>query len=138
MQPGETFINRPYSNNESGELEQFGQERYTAMISWVNQRIYLQNSSIHWKLFVFLHNLVPTRSFNLGHKAAFLYIKLLFEACFGSYKEFIYKVTLDPSMLDFLNLALSQKKPQTKTMHVRYKSCLLLVKDPLQSSQKKM
>ncbi len=110
VQPGETFINRPYSNNESGELEQFGQERYTAMISWVNQRIYLQNSSIHWKLFVFLHNLVPTRCFNLGHKAAFLYIKLLFESCFGSYKEFIYKVTLDPSMLDFLNLALSQKE----------------------------
>jgi uncharacterized protein (DUF1800 family) len=46
----------------------------------------------------------------LGHKAAFLYIKLRFEACFGSYKEFIYKVTLDPSMLDFLNLALSQKE----------------------------
>jgi uncharacterized protein (DUF1800 family) len=106
---GEPFINRPYANNSSGELEQFGHERYTAIISWVNQRIYKQNTSIHWKLFVFLHNLVPTRCFDLGHKAAFLYIKLLFEACFGSYKEFIYKVTLDPSMLDFLNLALSQK-----------------------------
>ena len=107
--PGDPFINRPYANNESGELEQFGYERYTSIISWVNQRIYKQNTSIHWKLFIFLHNLVPTRCFNLGHKAAFLYIKLLFEACFGSYKEFIYKVTLDPSMLDFLNLALSQK-----------------------------
>ena len=107
---GEPFINRPYADNESGELEQFGYERYTAIISWVNQRIYKQNTSIHWKLFVFLHNLVPTRCFDLGHKAAFLYIKLLFEACFGSYKEFIYKVTLDPSMLDFLNLALSQKE----------------------------
>lgn len=106
---GDPFINRPYANNKSGELEQFGRERYTAIISWVNQRIYKQNTSIHWKLFIFLHNLVPTRCFDLGHKAAFLYIKLLFEACFGSYKEFIYKVTLDPSMLDFLNLALSQK-----------------------------
>lgn len=106
---GDPFINRPYTNNESGELEQFGHERYTAIVSWVNQRIYKQDTSIHWKLFIFLHNLVPTRCFDLGHKAAFLYIKLLFEACFGSYKEFIYKVTLDPSMLDFLNLALSQK-----------------------------
>ena len=106
---GDPFINRPYANNSSGELEQFGHERYTAIVSWVNQRIYKQNTSIHWKLFVFLHNVVPTRCFDLGHKAAFLYIKLLFEACFGSYKEFIYQVTLDPSMLDFLNLALSQK-----------------------------
>lgn len=106
---GEPFINRAYANNSSGELEQFGHERYTAIVSWVNQRIYKQNTSIHWKLFIFLHNLIPTRCFDLGHKAAFLYIKLLFEACFGSYKKFIYKVTLDPSMLDFLNLALSQK-----------------------------
>lgn len=106
---GDPFINRPYTNNESGELEQFGHERYTAIVSWVNQRIYKQDTSIHWKLFIFLHNLVPTRCFDLGHKAAFLYIKLLFEACFGSYKEFIYNVTQDPSMLDFLNLALSQK-----------------------------
>ena len=68
---GEPFINRPYADNESGELEQFGYERYTAIISWVNQRIYKQNTSIHWKLFVFLHNLVPTRCFDLGHKAAF-------------------------------------------------------------------
>ena len=107
---GEPFINRPYTNNSSGELEQFGHERYTAIISWINQRIYNQNTSIHWKLFVFLHNLVPTRCFELGHKAAYLYIKLLFEHCFRSYKEFIYEVTLDPSMLDFLNLALSQKE----------------------------
>ena len=107
--PGEPFINRAYADNDSEELEQFGHERYTAIISWINQRIYKQDTSIHWKLFVFLHNLVPTRSFELGHKAAFLYIKLLFESCFSSYKDFIYDVTLDPSMLDFLNLALSQK-----------------------------
>jgi hypothetical protein len=107
---GDPFINRPYANNSSAQLEQFGHERYIAIVSWVDQRIYKQNTSIHWKLFVFLHNLVPTRCFDLGHKAAFLYIKLLFEACFGSYKEFIYQVTIDPSMLDFLNLALSQKE----------------------------
>jgi uncharacterized protein (DUF1800 family) len=109
VQPGDPFINQAYANNDLNELEQFGHERYTAIISWVNQHLYKQKTSIHWKLFVFLHNLVPTRCFNLGHKAAFIYIKLLFESCFGSYKKFIYDVTLDPSMLDFLNLALSQK-----------------------------
>ena len=51
--PGEPFINRAYADNDSEELEQFGQERYTAIISWINQRIYKQDTSIHWKLLFF-------------------------------------------------------------------------------------
>ena len=44
--PGEQFINRAYADNDSQELEQFGHERYTAMISWINQRIYKQETSM--------------------------------------------------------------------------------------------
>ncbi|MEC7658941.1 MAG: hypothetical protein VYB41_02530, partial [Bacteroidota bacterium] len=40
--PGEQFINRAYADNDLEELEQFGHERYTAIISWINQRIYKQ------------------------------------------------------------------------------------------------
>ena len=36
-------------------------------------------------------------------------MKLLFDSCFGSYKQFIYDITIDSSMLNYLNLALSQK-----------------------------
>lgn len=108
--PGAPFIHRPYVRNNPGSEEQFGWERYSAIISWVNNSIYEQQTSVHWKLFIFLHNLVPTRCFDtIGHKGGYLYIKLLFDACFGSYKQFIYDVTLDPSMLVYLNLALSQK-----------------------------
>ena len=46
----------------------------------------------------------------LGHKGAYNYFKLLFNSCFGSYKEFIYNVTIDASMLSYLNLYLSQKE----------------------------
>lgn len=108
--PGEPFINRPYKKLRPTFEEQFGGERQNAILTWVNESIYNQKTSIHWKLFVFLHNLTPTKAFDLGgHKFIFNYIKLIFNGVLGDYKEFIYKLTLDPSMLNYLNLQLSQK-----------------------------
>ena len=103
--PGEPFIERAYK-----DFEQFGGERWDAVKSWVYKRIYNQYTSIHWKLFLFLHQLVPTGSFDMGHKGLYNYIKLLFESCFGSYKQFIYDITLDPSMLEYLSLQHSLKE----------------------------
>ena len=109
--PNEPFIHRPYKKLRPTFEEQFGGER-NAAINWsIYDGFYNQKTSIHWKLFFFLHNLVPTQSFNLlGHKGAYNYFKLLFNSCFGSYKEFIYNVTIDASMLSYLNLYLSQKE----------------------------
>ena len=105
------FISRPYTRNRPGSEEQFGWERQSAIRSWYHYGIYNQNTSINWKLFLFLHNLVPTRSFDLfGHKSAFNYMKLLFDSCFGSYKQFIYDISIDSSMLNYLNLASSKKE----------------------------
>ena len=108
--PGEPFIDRPYKRLRPTFEEQFGGERHNAILTWVNESIYNQKTSIHWKLFVFLHNLTPTKAFDLGgHKFIFNYIKLIFNGVLGDYKEFIYKLTIDPSMLNYLNLQLSQK-----------------------------
>ena len=110
--PNESFINRPYSNElPPGSQEEFGSERNMAM-HWVYIGDMLnQNTSIHWRLFIFLHNLCPTKSFDThGHKGAFNYFYLLFNSCFSSYKDFIYNLTTDPSMLSFLNLQLSLKE----------------------------
>lgn len=109
--PNEPFISRPYKRLNPTFEEQFGWERQTAIRSIVYDGMYNQKTSIHWKLFIFLHNLVPTRCFDtLGHKGAYNYLKLIFDSCFGNYKDFIYNVTLDASMLVYLNLALSQKE----------------------------
>ena len=109
--PGAPFIHRAYNRDlPPGNEEQFGGERYHAVTSWYHERIYEQRTSIHWKLFLFLHHLVPVKGFDFfGHKATFNYMKLLFDSCFGSYKQFIYDITIDSSMLNYLNLALSQK-----------------------------
>ena len=109
--PNEPFIERAYRKLRPTFEEQFGNER-TIAINWsIYDGIYHQMTSIHWKLFLFLHNLVPTQSFNLlGHKGAYNYFKLLFNHCFTSYKDFIYNITIDGSMLSYLNLYLSKKE----------------------------
>lgn len=109
--PNEPFIERAYRKLRPTFEEQFGNER-TIAINWsIYDGIYNQMTSIHWKLFLFLHNLVPTQSFNLlGHKGAYNYFKLLFNHCFASYKDFIYNITIDGSMLSYLNLYLSKKE----------------------------
>ncbi|MCW1952774.1 MAG: DUF1800 domain-containing protein [Flavobacteriia bacterium] len=109
--PGEPFIDRPYKRLRPTFEEQFGSERRDAIKSWTLQNIYLQQTSIHWKLFIFFHNLFPTKSFDLGgHKFGYNYIKLIFNGVFDSFDKFIHDLTLDPSMLNYLNLRLSRKE----------------------------
>ena len=110
--PNEQWVNRPYNKEFApGGLEANGHERresiYASLIYSMNE----QATSIHWKLFLFLHNLTPVKGFvGGGHKAAYNYIKLLFNSSFDSYKTFIYNLTLDSSMLSYLNLTLSKKE----------------------------
>jgi len=109
--PNEPFINRPYTDDlPPGSQEFFGDERRTAIFWSIYGGIYNQNTSIHWRLFLFIHNLVPVSFDNpLGHKGIYNYAKLVFDSCFSSYRDFIYNVTFDGNMLHYLNLALSQK-----------------------------
>ena len=103
--PNEPFIYRRYTSYD----ENYGAERRFAL-QWAKyQGFYEQKTSIHWKLFFFLHNLVPTLA-NLGHKCDYNYIRLVFDSCFNSYSDFIYDMTFDADMLNYLNLALSQKE----------------------------
>ena len=111
VSPGSPFIDRPYSINlNDGIFEQLAWERRRAIETWISKSIYQQMTSIHWKLFLFLHNLTPTKPDMGGHKFLFNYIKLLFNSAFGNYKDHIYNLTLDPAMLNYLNLQLSKKE----------------------------
>ena len=107
VQPGEPFISRPYvRNNNPDEIS--GQYRHNAITSWLYSSIYNQPTSIEWKLFLFLHNLTPVQDFG-RHKTRFAYLKLVYEGSFRNYKDYIYDLTLDPTMLEYLNLQASQK-----------------------------
>lgn len=105
VEPNDEFINKIHSHDESLSFE-----RMISTWSVFYQGMYNQSTSIHWKLFLFLHNLTPSDSTNSsGSKGVYAYGKLLFDSCFRSYKDFIYNLTLDNSMIVYLNLYLSQK-----------------------------
>ena len=110
--PNEPFIDRPYTNDlPPGSQEFFGGERTHAIQASIYHGFYEQKTAVHWKLFLFLHNLTPVLGNGpLGHKGDYNYLKLIFDYCFKSYSDFIYNLTFDGSMLNYLNLALSQKE----------------------------
>lgn len=108
--PGEPFISKPYPQWENGAVDEAsGGERSRAIFAWVYQSMYEQPTSICWKFFIFLHNLTPVISSG-AHKIMYAYLRLIYEGPFRSYRDFIYDLTLDPSMLEYLNLQLSNKE----------------------------
>ncbi|MDB4495625.1 DUF1800 domain-containing protein [Flavobacteriaceae bacterium] len=107
--PGEPFVYKDcvrYGNNEEcGE-----HQRFRAVDSFFNKSLYNQNTSVHWKLFLFIHNLIPSNAAPGGYKARFGYLKLIFDSCYKDYRKTIYDITINPSMLEYLNLGLSRKE----------------------------
>lgn len=110
--PGETFVNNASTErNVNGDYENGDWVRRQSIQGHILSNIYHQNTSIHWKLFLFLHNLVPTDGGQgIDNKGLWSYYELIFNSCFGSYKEFIFNITLNPAMLVYLNLSQSQKE----------------------------
>ena len=107
VSPGEPFLSRPYvRNNNPDEIS--GGERHNAITSWMYSSIYNQPTSIDWKLFLFLHNLTPVQDFG-RHKTRYAYLKLVYDGSFRNYRDYIYDLTLDPTMLEYLNLQASPK-----------------------------
>ncbi|MEY4383751.1 MAG: hypothetical protein RI995_1293 [Bacteroidota bacterium] len=99
--PGEQYHEAPEPNNSPWQ-------RYTSFDIWLYKNMIRQKTSIHWRMLFFLHQLVPASQPN-GIKIYFQHYELLFNSCFDSYKNFIYNMTRDPLMLDYLNLQASNK-----------------------------
>jgi len=97
---GQVYIEAPEPNGSPWP-------RHQSFEAWIFKYMAEQKTSIHWRLLFFLHNLVPAT--NGSVKMLFQHYELLFKSCFKSYKEFIYQVTLDPLMLDYLNLQSSNR-----------------------------
>ena len=110
--PGETFVNNASTErNENDEYENGDWVRRKSIEVHISKNIYNQQTSIHWKMFLFLHNLVPTDGGQgIDNKGLWNYYKLIFDSCFESYKDFIFNITLNPAMLVYLNLSFSKKE----------------------------
>ena len=100
VEPGKEYVFAPEPNGSPWP-------RHQSHDSWLFKNMIEQNTSIHWRMVFFLHNLLACGKGSV--KMLYQHYIMLFNSSFGSYKSLMHKVTLDPLMLDFLNLQHSQK-----------------------------
>ena len=102
--PGETWVGEPFQ----GEVE------YLRLLSLkiLKMESYLKaGTSIHPKMTLFWHNLIPTQYFLIEFaNLSYNYYKILDNNALGNYREIIRQVTTDPSMLAYLNGAFNVKE----------------------------
>ena len=87
--PGEPFVNN--ASTQRGENQQYENGDWTrrqAINSWISKNIYDQKTSVHWKLFLFLHNLIPTDGGQgVDNKGLHGYLELIFNSCYNDYRK---------------------------------------------------
>jgi uncharacterized protein (DUF1800 family) len=101
IEPGKEYVFAPEPNNGSPW------PRHQSLDAWLFKNMIQQSTSIHWRMVFFLHNLLAAGKGSV--KMLYQHYITLFNTSFESYKTTIYKITLDPMMLDYLNLQSSQK-----------------------------
>jgi uncharacterized protein (DUF1800 family) len=101
VEPGKEYVFAPEPNNGSPW------PRHQSHDAWLFRNMANQSTSIHWRMVFFLHNLLAAGKGSV--KMLYQHYMTLFNTSFESYKNTIYKITLDPTMLDYLNLQSSQK-----------------------------
>lgn len=101
--PGESWVEAPYNVDYEGY-------RIMSLNGWLLQNMVSQELTIHEKMLVFWHNLLPTQSFGVFiAKTSFAYFAMLRRNALGNFKTMIKELTLDPCMLFYLNGAWNNK-----------------------------
>lgn len=100
---GEPWIDAPYRNELEGA-------RITSFKGWLIQNLIEQENTIHEKMILFWNNLIPAKVWDVFvSKLSYRYFETLREHALGDFRTLIKAITLDPSMLLFLNGAWNHK-----------------------------
>ncbi|MFY0598864.1 MAG: DUF1800 domain-containing protein [Cyclobacteriaceae bacterium] len=84
--------------------------RISSLNSWLIRNIARQPSTIHEKMIIFWHNLLPTAVWGVANaRMSFQYFSLLRKHSLGNYKTLIRELTTDPAVLYYLNGARNRK-----------------------------
>lgn len=102
---GETWINALYPNSNLGQEMGY---RSRSLRSWTIGLVWTEGISIREKLTLFWQNHFPINSV-LDSKFRYRYLSLLRSYAWGNFRELAKAVTIDPSMLIFLNGNQSRK-----------------------------
>lgn len=95
---GETWVTAPYGST------QINSRRYHSFRGWLAKNIVHQPTTVHEKMIVFLHNLLPVEMVgSVNARAIYQYFMLLRKHALGNYKTLIRELTTEPAMLYYLN-----------------------------------
>ena len=101
---GQSFLNAPHAGN----VESY---RVISLKSWMVKNFLDGPTNIRQKLVLFWSNLLATKLWDVYiSKASYRYLEMLFRNAKGNYKTMIKELTLDPSMLIFLNGAVNTRE----------------------------
>ncbi len=100
---GESFADAGYSQNFTGD-------RVVALKSMFIDNLKKSSTSMHSTMWLFWHNHLVTEMFGVfDGRMCYKYLKLLHDYSFGNFKELMYRITIDPSMLIYLNGIVNNK-----------------------------
>ena len=95
---GQTWITAPKGENSVNN------KRINSLNVWLNANMINQPATIHEKMILFWHNLIPTENWGVSvPKMSYQYFMTLRKYALGNYKSLIREITLDPAMLKYLN-----------------------------------
>lgn len=92
---GETWIDKPFT-------QEFRNYRFRSLYGWTMGNMLEEGVSIREMMTLFWHNHFVTAEINLP-KAVYQYITLLREYALGNFRELTKQITVNPSMLAYLN-----------------------------------
>lgn len=98
---GETWVDKPFQ-------QEFQGYRFASLYAWTMGNMLEEELSIRETMTLFWHNHFVTAEINLP-KAVYQYITLLRENALGNFRELTKLVTINPSMLAYLNGAQNTK-----------------------------
>lgn len=94
---GESWLRAPHA-------EQKENYRIVSLKNWMIRNILEEEPNLRQKMVLFWSTLLPTKIWDVYiAKASYKYLETLHEEALGNYRKLIKRITLDPSMLIFLN-----------------------------------
>lgn len=94
---GESWLRAPHAGQKEGY-------RVVSLKNWMIKNMLEEAPNLRQKMVLFWSTILPTKIWDVYiAKASYKYLETLHEEALGNYRELVKKITLDPSMLIFLN-----------------------------------
>lgn len=101
---GESFADSPWSVEFTGD-------RIVSLKTLFIDHMRQASTSMQSTMMLFWHNHLVTELWGIFNgRMCYKYLKLLSDYSYGNFKELIYKITIDPSMLIYLNGVVNNKE----------------------------